>query len=336
MAWRSKLTPAVADARRSVREALERHGVVEGDWLLVACSGGPDSVALASAVVFEGPKLGLRLAAVIVEHGIQPQTKQVAVETKELLERIGFELVEVVPVEVGSEGGLEAAARSARYQAIDEVAAKIDAKYVLLGHTLNDQAETVLLGLARGSGSRSLSGMAELTGRYLRPFLQLTRETTVQVCEDSELATWTDPHNNDESFSRVRVRKNLLPQMESELGPGIVEALARTADQLREDSDQLDLEAEIAFRGHVSSGATSVSFPVGALVEMPLAIRYRVIRMAASALGGHIHRSHVLEIDRLLTNWHGQKPLTVPSVRVERTGEQIVFKSTKTLRPGAC
>jgi tRNA(Ile)-lysidine synthase len=241
-----------------------------------------------------------------------------------------------VKVSVGTEGGLEAAARSARYQAIDEVAASLDAKFVLLGHTQNDQAETVLLGLARGAGARSLSGMAEFTGRYLRPLLAVSRQTTVQACIDEDLAVWIDPHNGEDRFARVRVREQVLPVMEEQLGPGIIEALSRTADQLREDADLLDLQAEQAYHSIVKSGPTSLEVTVKALAELAPAIRFRVIRLAGSALGGHLHRSHVLEIDRLLTNWHGQKPLSVPSVRVERTGENIVFKSTKTMKPGAC
>ena len=336
MTRRNRLTPSVADVRRAVRESFERHGVLHGDLVLVACSGGPDSMALAAGLAFEGPKLGLRIGAVIVDHGIQAETAKVSLNTKGLLGSLGFDPVEIVQVSVGSEGGLEAAARSARYEAIDEVAAGLDAKYVLLGHTRDDQAETVLLGLARGAGSRSLSAMAELTGRYLRPMLSITRQVTVQACADAELPVWQDPHNSEERFARVRVRDRVLPVLEQELGPGIAEALARTADQLREDSDLLDEQAEHAYQRVVKNGPTDLSIAVTALAKLPPAIRFRVIRLAGTTLGGHLHRSHVLEIDRLLTNWHGQKPLAVPSVRVERTGENIVFKSTKTLKPGAC
>ena len=336
MATRNRLTPSVADVRRAVRESFERHGVKPNDLVLVACSGGPDSMALAAGLAFEGPKLGLSIAAVIVDHGIQEITATVARETKTRLEALGFKSVEIVRVNVGTEGGLEAAARDARYQAIDETAQKLGAKYVLLGHTQDDQAETVLLGLARGAGARSLSGMAELTGNYLRPLLVITRETTVQACLDAELTVWNDPHNTEARFTRVRVRNIVLPLLETELGPGISEALARTADQLREDVDLLDELAQSEFEKLAKVQPTSLTIAVSALAGLPTALRYRVIRIAGTKLGGHLHRTHVLEIDRLLTNWHGQKPLTVPSVRVERIGENIVFKSTKTLKPGAC
>lgn len=336
MTKRSKMTPAVAEVRRLVRESLTRHGVEPGDLVLVGCSGGADSLALAAALAFEGPKLELRIGAVIVDHGIQAETAKVAKDTAEQLDELGFPLVEIVSVQVGSEGGLEAAARSARYEAIDEVAAALDAKFVLLAHTLGDQAETVLLGLARGSGARSLSGMAELTGRYLRPLLSVTRSQTVEVCEATDLKIWHDPHNREERFSRVRVRENVLPALEKELGPGIAESLARTADQLREDADALDELASVAFEEVGRTLATSIELSISGLQKLPVALRYRVIRIAGQVLDAHFHRSHVLEIDRLVTNWHGQKPLAVPGVRVERTGENIVLKSAKTLKPGAC
>jgi tRNA(Ile)-lysidine synthase len=293
-------------------------------------------MALAAALAFEGPKLNLRIGAVIVDHGIQPETATVAEQTKTELESLGFDLVEIKRVNVGEVGGLEAAARTARYEAIDEVANFLDAKFVLLGHTLGDQAETVLLGLARGSGGKSLSGMAELNGRYLRPLLSATREMTLDVCAATDIPIWNDPHNVDSKFTRVRVRQTVLPMLEEELGPGIAEALARTAESLREDNEVLDEFAATAFSALAIQSATSISFRIDRLEELKPAIRLRVYRLAGDLFGAYFHRSHVVEIDRLLTNWHGQKPLALPSVRVERTGEQIVLKSTKTLKPGAC
>jgi tRNA(Ile)-lysidine synthase len=336
MPKRSKLTPAVAEVRRLVRSALANHGASAQDLILVACSGGPDSMALAAALAFEGPKLNLRIGALIVDHGIQPETAAVAEKTKTELESLGFDLVEIKRVNVGEVGGLEAAARTARYEAIDQVANSLAAKFVLLGHTLGDQAETVLLGLTRGSGGKSLSGMAELNGRYLRPLLSATREMTLDVCAATDIPIWNDPHNVDSKFTRVRVRQTVLPLLEQELGPGIAEALARTAESLREDNDVLDELAENAFGDLAVHNATSVSFSINRLEDLKPAIRLRVYRLAGDLFGGYFHRSHVVEIDRLITNWHGQKPLALPSVRVERKGEEIVLKSTKTLKPGAC
>ena len=225
MTDRPRLTPAIADVRRAVRESWDASGVVAGDLVLVACSGGPDSLALAAAVAFEAPRAGIRAGAVIVEHGIQEVTREVAARTAEVLRELGLNPVQVVHITVGAEGGPEAAARTARYEALDEAAAALDAKAVLLGHTLDDQAETVLLGLARGSGPRAINGMASHSGRYLRPLVGIKRETTHTFCADSGLEPWTDPQNSEDRFTRVRVRQTVLPLLETELGPGIAESL---------------------------------------------------------------------------------------------------------------
>jgi len=333
---RPRLTPAIADVRRAVRQSWDAAGVVAGDLVLVACSGGPDSLALAAAVAFEAPRAGILAGAVIVEHGIQAVTKQIAAETAEVLRGLGLDPVQVAPVSVGTDGGPEAAARAARYQALDEAAAALDAKAIMLGHTLDDQAETVLLGLARGSGARALNGMAAHSGRYLRPLLGIKREVTHAFCSDSGLKPWADPQNSEERFTRVRVRNNVLPMLEAELGPGVAEALARTAELLREDTDYLDAQALAAYDLAVSAGPTSLTLDVDRLKDLPPAIRNRVILRALEVFGATISRVHVLAVSDLIDNWHGQKELTLPGVRVVRQGAQITLKTTKTLNPGAC
>ena len=327
---RPRLTPAVADVRRAVREALA--GIPEGSLILAAVSGGPDSMALAAGLAFEGPRLGYRIAAVIVDHQLQAGSSEVAASTAQKLEDLGFAETYVRQVKVN--GTNELAAREARYAALGALAEELDAAAVLLGHTLNDQAETVMLGLARGSGARSLSGMAAINGRYLRPLLGLSRETTLAASESLE--PWTDPHNSDEKYSRVRVRKNVLPVLEQELGPGVAEALARTAEQLREDADYLDEVALAEYQSIVRLGATALSLPVSELQELPRAIRFRVLKHAIEVVGGNSQRVHVLAVNELIDDWHGQKELTLPGVRVVRKSEQLELKTTKTLKPGAC
>jgi tRNA(Ile)-lysidine synthase len=339
MPQRPRLTPAIADVRRAVREAWMRHGVVSGDRILVACSGGADSLALAAASVFEGSRVGVLVGAVIVEHGLQPETKAVAEATAKTLAELGASPVEVRAVKVAKTkaGGPEAAARIARYAALDAAADELGAKFVMLAHTLNDQAETVLLGLARGSGNRSLNAMAEVNGRYLRPLLGIERQTTVAFCEDSRLNAWHDPQNSDGKFARVRARNNVLPVLEAELGPGIAQALARTAEQLREDEAVLAPMAQDFFDRFVSLKATSIEIALAEFEAAPLAIRHRVIAMALTVLQApEFARVHICAIDSLVDDWHGQKPLTLPGVRVERTARHIVLKTAKTLKPGAC
>ena len=336
MTDRPRLTPAIADVRRAVRESWDASGVKAGDLVLVACSGGPDSLALAAAVAFEAPRAGVSAGAVIVEHGIQEITKDVAQRTATILTELGLDPVQVAHVSVGAAGGPEAAARTARYQALDEAAAALDAKVIMLGHTLDDQAETVMLGLARGSGPRALNGMATHAGRYLRPLLGIKRETTHAFCEDSGLEPWIDPQNSEDRFTRVRVRQAVLPMLEIELGPGIAESLARTAEIIREDSEYLDAQALAEYATCVSAGPTSLVLEITKLETLAKPIRNRVILRALEVFGATYGRVHVLAVAELIENWHGQKELALPGVRVVRTGSQITLKTTKTLKPGAC
>jgi tRNA(Ile)-lysidine synthase len=296
--------------------------------VLVALSGGPDSLALAAAVAFEAPRAGVRAGAVIVDHRLQDGSDAVAERAAEQARSLGLDPVRVVPVTVAPDGSPEAAARDARYAALDAVAAETGAAAVLLGHTLDDQAETVLLGLARGSGSASLQGMAPVTGLYRRPLLGIRRSTTVQACADAGLEPWADPHNDDSAYTRVRVRRNVLPVLEAELGPGVAEALARTAEQLREDEDafatMIDEVAE-ELSEHIEGG---LAVPVAALAANPAALRQRIIRfVVASEFGVSLARAHTLEIARLVTDWHGQGPIDVPGVRVARVGGMIEFRA---------
>lgn len=337
MPQRPRLTPAIADVRRAVRECWERNGVTLGDQILVACSGGADSLALAAAAIFEGKRAGIKVGAVIVEHGLQAATKQVAADTAKLLTDLGAQPVLVKEVKVGKVGGPESAARDARYSAIDAALKEVTARFVMLAHTINDQAETVLLGLARGSGNKSLNGMTELTGRYLRPLLQISRAQTEAFCQDSGLAYWSDPHNADKKYARVRVRETVIPILESELGSGVVDALARTAAQLQEDELVLAELAKEYFDEFVKIRATAIEIPVVEFGRMPLAIRHRVLALALAKMGApEFARVHILAVDALVDDWHGQKPLTLPGVRVERNANQIVLKSTKALKTGAC
>ena len=334
----------MADIRRAVRDnwhaLAATNGLAVGDLVHVACSGGADSVALADAVAFEGARAGYRIGAVVVDHGLQQASAEVAEKTGAWLRERGFAQVFVVSVEVGKAGGTEAAARDARYAAFASKAREAGARAVLLAHTLNDQAETVLLGLARGSGARSIAGMRAITASdgfsYLRPLLEITREQTEAACQGAELSVWNDPMNDDREFARVRVRKELLPEMERELGPGVAAALARTADMAREDADFLDALCADIFKGIAKVNPTWVELPVEFLAEQPPAIRNRLIAQAIAIFGTPTTRVHVLAIAELVTDWHGQKELALPGIRVSRTGGSIHLKSAKTLTPGAC
>jgi tRNA(Ile)-lysidine synthase len=295
--------------------------------VLVACSGGADSLALAAATVFEGARAGWAVGAVVVDHRLQPGSAEVAAQVARLLERLGCEPVEVVPVEVGPGNGPESAARVARYAALTAAAQRHDA-VVVLGHTRDDQAETVLLGLVRGSGLRSLAGMAAQAGIFHRPLLDLTREQTRQACCALDLRVWDDPHNADSRFVRVRVRRDVLPLMERQLGPGVTAALARTARLARVDADALDaLADEVANAALTETGAWSIDVLSSTLP----ALRRRVLRAAAVTAGspaGELFAVHVEALERLVTDWHGQRAVDLPgAVRAHRSAALLILES---------
>lgn len=340
--------PTVAAIRLAVRRVL--HDVLTASTdpqplVLAACSGGADSMALAAALAFEAPRLGVRAGAVTVDHGLQAGSDRRAQEVADRLLALGLDPVDAVGVTVARESasaahgvsytgggrrvGPEAAARDARYAALDATAERRGAAAVLLGHTRDDQAETVLLGLARGSGTRSLSGMAAVSGaggRYRRPFLLLDRDTVRQGCLAQGITVWEDPHNHDPAYTRSRVRHEALPVLEKSLGKGVVEALARTAQLSRDDADALDQWAADA---EADAAGEDGSLDVVRLYRLPAAVRRRVLRRAAVAAGsppGFLFARHIEEVDRLVTGWRGQKALNLPGgVAVLRANGRLVF-----------
>jgi tRNA(Ile)-lysidine synthase len=292
--------------------------------LLVACSGGVDSLALAFAGRYVAIRRYLDYAAVVIDHQLQDGSAEVAAGVQQQLERLGYSdvIVTTVQVDHSTTVGPEAAARQARYRALD-AAARARSATVLLGHTLDDQAETVLLGLARGSGGRSLAGMAPRAGHLLRPFLNLRRETTEQACAELGLEPWQDPHNTDRRFRRVRVRETVLPTLETELGPGVAEALARTAELLRGDTDLLDRLAADAYRTAEGLGGTD-TLDCAALESQPPALRRRILRLWLLAHGiGDPSLRHISAVESLVIDWHGQKSIEVPGATVTRSAGRL-------------
>jgi tRNA(Ile)-lysidine synthase len=322
---------AVAEIRNAVKDCLA--DLESGALVLAACSGGPDSVALAAALAFVGPRTGLRCGGVTVDHGLQRGSAERAAGVAGLLVDLKLDPVYNIAVEVPAAGGPEAAARAARYRALDEVATRAPRPeaqaVVLLGHTLDDQAETVLLGLARGAGARSLSGMRARRGIYRRPLLGIRRITTLSACAELGIDPWSDPHNDDLRFARARVRHRALPALEAALGPGIAEALARTARQLRADADYLD-DLAFAESGQLrGTGSDPAGLDVKWLADLPEAIRSRVLREAAIMAGsppGALTAGHVQQADELVTCWHGQRWADLPGgVRVRRRDGKLWF-----------
>lgn len=303
--------PAVALVRHAVREALD--GLPIGSRLWVACSGGPDSLALVAGASYAAHKEGYVSAAIVVDHGLQPDSAAVAQHAVEQIHRAGMGVTYVEKVTVGREGGLEAAARKARYEAIDR---RVDAEgglnpVILTGHTMDDQAETVLLALARGSGARALSGIPARRGRIVRPLLSVRRSDTLAACEALGLEPWMDPTNEpDGGPKRSQLRGIVMPALIDVLGPGVVSGLARSAALLQADADELDRQARVAMRDKADRHD---GWNCEVLAAVPDAVRTRMIKMLAEAEGaGPLAATHVEALDALVTRFSGQGPVFLP------------------------
>ncbi|TDD78979.1 tRNA lysidine(34) synthetase TilS [Actinomadura darangshiensis] len=325
--------PAVAAVRLAVRRVLAE--LPQDGMVLAACSGGADSLALAGALAFEAPRAGRPAGGVTIDHGLQDGSDERADSVVRTMAGLGLDPSGSVAVTVDGAGGPENAARDARYAALDDAAHRLGAAAVLLGHTQDDQAETVLLGLARGSGARSLSGMPARFTRsrdvlYVRPLLELDRDTTRRACKAMGLTPWDDPHNIDPAYTRVRVRHEALPALEKTLGPGVAEALARTARMLRDDADALDdLAARVYTDLATTTDGNRVAIRLEGLEALPRAVRTRVLRMAAVAAGsppGTLAAVHVDSVDRLVTAWRGQRHVDLPGgLRAVRRSGKLLF-----------
>lgn len=321
---------AVSEVRTAVRRFLAAHRT--GDAVAVACSGGPDSLALAAATVHCGQRSGLAVHGLVVDHQLQPGSEQVAQTAANTLRGLGATAVRVLDVTVGGPGGLEAAARRARYAALR--AAAPAGALVLLGHTLDDQAETVLLGLGRGSGPRSVAGMRGLDPPWGRPLLGVRRTVTEAACAALGLAPWADPHNSDPRFRRVRLRTEALPLLEDVLGGGVAEALARTAAQLQEDLDLLEGQACALLAAALEKSTPADSTPadslgVAVLQAAPAALRRRALRRWLLDAGvPELTDVHLRAADDLVGSWSGQGAVWLPGdVEVYRAHGRLLRSS---------
>jgi len=313
-------TPSLWEIRKAVKPWIAD----SSQTILFGCSGGADSMALALALFLEANQT--KVIPVVVDHGLQDGSAQITSQTISKLKEIGYTQVETAVAQVKITDGLEASARRARYQIFNQFIDTYRPKYFLLAHTLNDQAETVLLGLARGSGARSLSGMAVENNIYVRPLLKISRQTTVAACREGGIEIWSDPHNDDLRFARVRTRKNVLPNLEENLGPGITEALVRSADLLRDDADALD-----SFAREYFAQTDPLNLSVSELERLPKAIRTRVLRLAiykAGAPTGSLSAEHINGAEALISDWHGQKELSLPGdVKLLRNSGRITLST---------
>ncbi|MGC5627509.1 tRNA lysidine(34) synthetase TilS [Georgenia sp. Z1344] len=341
--------PATLAARRALRTALA--DLPPGTRVLVACSGGPDSLALAVTVAHLVPEAGWVAEALVVDHGLRAGSAGEASDVVARLRAVGL-AASATSVDAGSgTGGPEARARDARWAALRAraaapggAAAPEDTAVILTGHTMDDQAETVLLGLARGSGARSLAGMRAVEPGVRRPFLTIRRAQTLAVCDELGLTPVIDPTNaadgpwraaDGTALRRAAVRDRALPALADALGADPVPALARTAFQARRDDDALTERADAlladallddarrsraATRATDDDGPASSSDPVMTLDTAVLAaahpaVRTRALRAAGERAGwrpGDVKAAHLEALDALVTRYTGQGPAALP------------------------
>ncbi|MCF8529268.1 MAG: tRNA lysidine(34) synthetase TilS [Aquiluna sp.] len=325
MQKRPRLIPEVAHARTKLTQALENAGVAAGDRVVLAVSGGSDSLALALAMSFVGPKLGIESQVVVVDHDLQAGSGEIALAAVAACKEMGLTDSRVVRVKVAQNGeGLEAAARTARYKVLEEARQSISAKAIILAHTKDDQAESVMLGLVRGSGLASIAGMApwDPDRHLLRPFLGLTKAELRSALTANEISYWEDPHNQDPKFKRVAVRQALI-QLEESLGPGIAQALSQTADIAREAQDYIASQAaQLLFEIRVSEG----QYQLEKLESAHAALRNKTLHLMCQEFGARSLSFDLVEmVAGLVTNWHGQKPIALSGITVERVKDLLVL-----------
>ncbi|MEE4025148.1 tRNA lysidine(34) synthetase TilS [Gordonia sp. PKS22-38] len=308
---------ATGAVTRAVTEFAAHHPDL-GREVCVGLSGGPDSLALLACAL----RADLHVHALVVDHGLQPGSDAVASAAADAALALGAEAT-VLPVRVGSDGGMEAAARTARYAALDDAR---DGRPVLLAHTADDQAETVLLGLARGSGARSIAGMRAWNPPWGRPLLDVRRAQTLAACAELGLRPHHDPHNRDPRFTRVRVRSEVLPLLDDVLHGGVVEALGRTADSLQADNDALDaLADDLRTRAAVGD-----DLDAEVLAVAPAAVRTRALRCWLLDVGATEPTHRVIgAVDAMVTDRRSRAQVAIGGDPAART---VVVRSDSRLR----
>lgn len=323
----TNLQNASFSARNEVRKFLETHSS-PGNHLLIAVSGGFDSMALSHLVLSLREELGIRISTLTVDHSLQENSAKWTEQTILRLNAYGISDAYSVKVEVdlNSENGLEAAARNARYQALQAKATEIGADAILLAHTLDDQAETVLLRLAQGASTNSIAAMRPIHRNLWRPLLNVRRSTLRGYLEDLGGVAIDDPHNYDRRFTRVRVREELLPLLLDVLGKDVVNSLSVTARLAAIDSDSLNVITDEKFEYVVSAGEVNC----GRLQEQLPAIQLRILYRWLGEIGSErFGNEHVFSVLRLATENQLKGPLRVPGSEIQKeSGTLRAVRST--------
>lgn len=308
------------------RELLSRRLIASGERGLVALSGGPDSLCLLALLAELAPRLGIELAAATIDHGLRPESVVEAERASALAAKLG---VAARTISLGvalrdGRGNLQERARRARLASLEEEAARIGASWIALGHTADDQAETVLMRIARGTGLRGLGAMGWRRGPFIRPLLGTTRLEIERELAARSLLAVEDPTNASDRYLRNRIRRQLLPLLVRE-NPGVVQALCRLAELARCDDEALDSVARAALESARRDGATA-GLDCRALRELAPALLRRVLGLAVSEVRGgalRIAHVHLGALAALCASREGSALLDLPGLRAERRYDRL-------------
>ena len=304
--------------------AISRHAMVAaGDTVVVGVSGGADSVALLHALVMLAPSLRVSVRVLHVDHGLRSESARDADFVRRVAARLGVP-VEVTRVSVGG-GSLEAAARAARYAALETAADRAAAARIALGHTADDQAETVLMRVLEGSGVRGLAGIPAVRGRIIRPLIDVRRGDVLAYLQEAGWPWIEDPSNRDLRFLRNRVRHLVLPVAANACEADVVAALIRVGCLARETIDTIDRVAEAELRRLGTVEGDAITLSRASLAALPSPVAAELLRQAASRLGGRAplrawgHRG----LARVLAAAAPRRPFRLGGVVVEVSGDRV-------------
>jgi tRNA(Ile)-lysidine synthase len=325
----------LARVRRTI---LEHRMIGTDDRVVVAVSGGADSTALAHVLARLAPGMGARVVGLAhLNHQLRPSADEDQAFCRGLAETLG------VPFEAGRADipgeaqrlrtSIEDAARQVRYAFLTEAVGRLGGTRIGVGHTRNDQAETLILRLLRGAGPAGLAGIHPVAGAVVRPFLDVTRTEVERFLTDEGIVWREDPTNRDVTIPRNWIRHELLPRLSEQTGAGVVDVLARQAALFRDDAACLEAQAtEIAHRLVLSvDGQRAVD--ARALAEVPPALRGRLVLgvLREQSGGRYIGFAHVEAVLGLLdpsSGGIGSRPaVDLPGQRVEREGDRLVFRA---------
>ena len=315
---------AANQLRLVMKRFLSAHSSA-GDRIVLAVSGGPDSIAMAAICAQLQTEFSLDFYPVTINHQLQSESADWAKQTVEVCKSIGLTNAIAINVDVNqnSGNGLEAAAREARYMALQDYTKKVGARAIMLAHTMDDQAETVLMRIARGSSTRSLSGMAHISGELWRPLLDVERKTLHEALNALDIPTITDPHNFNRQFTRVKIRLDVIPKLIEALGQNVVPGLARTARMARLDTEALESIAASIYPKCIVEN----ELLIGELLSHPLAIQSRIVHhwlMNKGVAPTSLSSDHIFAICRMAKDPQVKGPIKVTGgVEVQKASGRL-------------